>query len=140
MSKTLEILAGCLSKLQEAAGESKKFTDHFPSIICVGGQSAGKSSIIETIVGHSFLPRGQDIVTRCPLKIRSGNGLRNFPIKTFKTFSSRLHRIEDKKLAIVFAEEQKYDQKKEIFDNFEDVREEIEKRTFKRVGNTKNVR
>ena len=86
MSRSLEILAGCLSKLQDAAagGNSSSFTELFPSLICVGGQSAGKSSIIETIVGHSFLPRGQDIVTRCPLKIRSGIGSRltNFISKT----------------------------------------------------------
>ena len=66
MSEPLELLAYCLSKLQDASS----FTGLFPSIICVGSQSAGKSSIIETIVGHAFLPRGGDIVTRCPLHIR----------------------------------------------------------------------
>ena len=87
MSRSLEILAGCLSKLQDAAagGSSSSFTELFPSLICVGGQSAGKSSIIETIVGHSFLPRGQDIVTRCPLKIRSGNRPSHF-ISKLSTF------------------------------------------------------
>ena len=136
MSKSLEILAGCLSKLQDAAGESSTFTDLFPSIICVGGQSAGKSSIIETIVGHSFLPRGQDIVTRCPLKIRLGLATGR---EVSNKYVSRLHQTTEK-LRIVFAEEQRYGQKKETFDNFEDVREEIEKRTIKRVGESKNVR
>ena len=70
MSEPLEVLASCLSKLQDASSSST-FTVQFPSIICVGSQSAGKSSIIETIVGHAFLPRGGDIVTRCPLHIRS---------------------------------------------------------------------
>ena len=70
MSEPLGFLARCLSELQDAAGGNSSFTELFPSIICVGGQSAGKSSIIETVVGHSFLPRGQDMVTRCPLKIR----------------------------------------------------------------------
>lgn len=32
-------------------------------------KSAGKSSVLESIVGHSFLPSGTGIVTRCPLKI-----------------------------------------------------------------------
>ena len=139
MSESLEILAGCLSKLQDASGENSIFTDLFPSIICVGGQSAGKSSIIETIVGHSFLPRGQDIVTRCPLKIRSGYRLRKF---IYNTFISRLHQTaeENQKEVIVFAEEQKYAQEKKIFNNFEDVRKEIEERTRKRVGDSKNVR
>ena len=33
----------------------------------VGAQSAGKSSVLESIVGRDFLPRGSGIVTRCPL-------------------------------------------------------------------------
>jgi replication fork clamp-binding protein CrfC len=33
----------------------------------VGGQSSGKSSVLEGIVGRSFLPRGTGIVTRRPL-------------------------------------------------------------------------
>ena len=41
-----------------------------PLIAVVGSQSAGKSSVLENIVGHSFLPRGSGIVTRCPCEIR----------------------------------------------------------------------
>lgn len=33
----------------------------------VGSQSAGKSSVLENIVGRDFLPRGSGIVTRRPL-------------------------------------------------------------------------
>lgn len=29
-------------------------------------QSSGKSSVLEALVGRSFLPRGTGIVTRCP--------------------------------------------------------------------------
>ena len=36
-------------------------------IVSVGSQSSGKSSVIESIVGKDFLPRGNGIVTRCPL-------------------------------------------------------------------------
>ena len=35
-----------------------------PQIIVVGGQSSGKSSVLENIVGRSCLPRGSGIVTR----------------------------------------------------------------------------
>ncbi|SGZ28603.1 BQ5605_C027g10385 [Microbotryum silenes-dioicae] len=38
-----------------------------PQIVVVGSQSSGKSSVLETIVGKDFLPRGQGIVTRRPL-------------------------------------------------------------------------
>jgi hypothetical protein len=30
-------------------------------------QSCGKSSVLESLVGKSFLPRGTGIVTRCPI-------------------------------------------------------------------------
>jgi dynamin GTPase len=38
-----------------------------PQIAVVGGQSAGKSSVLESFVGQDFLPRGSGIVTRRPL-------------------------------------------------------------------------
>ena len=38
-----------------------------PQIAVVGGQSAGKSSVLESFVGKDFLPRGSGIVTRRPL-------------------------------------------------------------------------
>jgi GTPase SAR1 family protein len=41
-----------------------------PRIAVVGSQSAGKSSVLENIVGQSFLPRGNGLVTRCPCEIR----------------------------------------------------------------------
>ena len=41
-----------------------------PSIVVVGGQSSGKSSVLEAVVGHDFLPRGSGIVTRRPLLLQ----------------------------------------------------------------------
>ncbi|KAL0567189.1 Dynamin-related GTPase protein, partial [Marasmius crinis-equi] len=41
-----------------------------PQLVVVGSQSAGKSSVLETIVGKDFLPRGQGIVTRRPLVLQ----------------------------------------------------------------------
>ena len=32
-------------------------------------QSAGKSSVLESIVGHDFLPKGIGMCTRCPIAI-----------------------------------------------------------------------
>ena len=64
----LQILAKCLRTLQDVSGEF--YYKMFPKIVAVGGQSAGKSSIIESIVGQPFLPRGTDIVTRCPVHVR----------------------------------------------------------------------
>ncbi|GKY95117.1 dynein heavy chain [Mayamaea pseudoterrestris] len=44
-----------------------------PQIVVVGGQSSGKSSVLESIVGRSFLPRGTGIVTRRPLILQLFN-------------------------------------------------------------------
>ena len=41
-----------------------------PRIAVVGLQSAGKSSLLESIVGYDFLPRGEGTVTRRPLELR----------------------------------------------------------------------
>ena len=41
-----------------------------PRIAVLGEQSAGKSSLLESICGLNFLPRGSGIVTRRPLELR----------------------------------------------------------------------
>lgn len=41
-----------------------------PRIVVLGTQSAGKSSLLEQIVGLDFLPRGSGVVTRRPLELR----------------------------------------------------------------------
>ncbi|KAL4437095.1 hypothetical protein ABPG75_004234 [Micractinium tetrahymenae] len=48
-----------------------------PAIVVIGDQSTGKTSILEAISGVA-LPRGQGIVTRCPLRLdlRHGEQLR----------------------------------------------------------------
>jgi len=49
-------------------------TIDLPQIAVVGGQSAGKSSVLENFVGRDFLPRGSGIVTRRPLILQLING------------------------------------------------------------------
>lgn len=44
-------------------------TLNLPSIVVIGSQSSGKSSVLESIVGHEFLPKGQNMVTRRPLEL-----------------------------------------------------------------------
>ena len=41
-----------------------------PRIASLGTQSSGKSSVLESIVGLDFLPRGDGVVTRRPLELR----------------------------------------------------------------------
>lgn len=42
---------------------------NLPNIVVIGSQSSGKSSVLESIVGHEFLPKGQNMVTRRPLEL-----------------------------------------------------------------------
>lgn len=41
-----------------------------PKICTLGQQSSGKSSVLESVVGLDFLPRGSGVVTRRPLELR----------------------------------------------------------------------
>lgn len=70
----MEQLIPIASKLQDvlgALGQSNVLD--LPQIVVVGGQSSGKSSVLESLVGRSFLPRGTGIVTRRPLVLQLYN-------------------------------------------------------------------
>ena len=88
-----------------------------PSIVVVGLQSAGKSSLLENIVGMDFLPRGSGVVTRRPLELR----LVNSP--------------SEKKAYGVF---DKVDKEKRYY-NFEDIRSQIVKLTDDIAGVSKEI-
>jgi dynamin 1-like protein len=60
-------LISLVNKLQDTFNHIGGDTVDLPQIVVVGSQSSGKSSVLETIVGRDFLPRGQGIVTRRPL-------------------------------------------------------------------------
>ena len=69
VNKEMEQLISLVNSLQAAfavAGTGRAKID-LPQIAVVGGQSSGKSSVLEAVVGKSFLPRGSGIVTRRPL-------------------------------------------------------------------------
>ncbi|KAI3403181.2 MGM1 [Candida oxycetoniae] len=40
-----------------------------PSIVVIGSQSSGKSSVLESVVGQEFLPKGSNMVTRRPIEL-----------------------------------------------------------------------
>ncbi|GIY67037.1 dynamin [Caerostris darwini] len=72
-----------------------------PQIAVVGGQSAGKSSVLENFVGRDFLPRGSGIVTRRPLILQLINSPHEYGEflhikgKTFTDFDAIRKEIED---------------------------------------------
>lgn len=63
-------LIAAMNKLQDAFTVLGHSPLDLPAIAVVGGQSSGKSSVLENIVGRDFLPRGSGIVTRRPLVIK----------------------------------------------------------------------
>ncbi|XP_064457373.1 dynamin-like isoform X5 [Ornithodoros turicata] len=67
----MESLIPIVNRLQDAYTQlGASLTLDLPQIAVVGGQSAGKSSVLENFVGRDFLPRGSGIVTRRPLVLQ----------------------------------------------------------------------
>jgi len=87
---TMGALLGLVNRLQEVctllgdhagAGDRSLPTlwDALPSLVVIGGQSSGKSSVLESVVGRDFLPRGSGIVTRRPLVLQLTQGAPGSP-------------------------------------------------------------
>jgi dynamin 1-like protein len=88
----------------------------FPQLVVVGAQSTGKSSVLETIIGKDFLPRGTGIVTRRPIVLQ----LHNVP-KDNEEYAEFAHL------------------KGEKFTDWNRVRQEIEAETQKVAGQNKGI-
>ncbi|XP_042022416.1 phragmoplastin DRP1C-like isoform X1 [Salvia splendens] len=107
---TMESLIGLVNRIQRACtvlgdhgGEGMSLWEALPSVAVVGGQSSGKSSVLESVVGRDFLPRGSGIVTRRPLvlqlhKTEGGTEYAEFlhaPRKKFTDFAAVRKEIAD---------------------------------------------
>ncbi|CAF2029874.1 unnamed protein product [Rotaria magnacalcarata] len=67
----MELLIPMINQLQHIfTAANAKLTLTLPQIAVVGSQSAGKSSVLENIVGRDFLPRGGNMVTKRPLVLQ----------------------------------------------------------------------
>src|SRR5689334_22760186 len=55
--------------------DGKKITHNmkFPELVIVGGQSSGKSSVANNIIGMDIFPTGVGIVTRTPICVQMTN-------------------------------------------------------------------
>ena len=98
----MEQLIPIMNRLQDVftqAGVSNNID--LPQIAVVGGQSAGKSSVLENFVGRDFLPRGSGIVTRRPLILQLINDSTEYGEflhckgQKFMDFNSIMKEIED---------------------------------------------
>ncbi|KHN06312.1 Dynamin-related protein 5A [Glycine soja] len=120
----MENLIQLVNKIQQACtalgdhgeeGAMPTLWDALPSIAVVGGQSSGKSSVLESVVGKDFLPRGSGIVTRRPLVLQ-------------------LHKIDEGR---EYAEFMHLPRKK--FTDFAAVRQEIADETDRETGRNKGI-
>jgi len=102
-----------------------------PQIVVVGSQSSGKSSVLESIVGKSFLPRGTGIVTRAPLVIQ----MIKYTPETKKSMLMS-NNIENTKKTewVEFLHKPNH-----YFFDFDTISNEIESRTNILAGNNKGI-
>ncbi|KAL3982878.1 Dynamin central region family protein [Acanthocheilonema viteae] len=128
----MESLIPVINKLQEvfSAVGTREAEIQLPQIVVVGSQSAGKSSVLEGIVGRDFLPRGAGIITRRPLILH----LVNVPI------DDREARITDEGRTINATEWATFGHVQEVvFTDFNDVMQEIERETDRITGKNKGI-
>ncbi|KAG0550168.1 hypothetical protein BDA96_01G315900 [Sorghum bicolor] len=121
---TMENVIELVNRIQRACtvlgdhggGDVAALWEALPSVAVVGGQSSGKSSVLESIVGRDFLPRGSGIVTRRPLVLQ-------------------LHKTEDG----VQEYAEFLHMPKRRFTDFALVRKEIQDETDRLTGKTKQI-
>ncbi|XP_077353654.1 dynamin-1a isoform X10 [Festucalex cinctus] len=113
-NRSMEDLIPLVNRMQDAfSAIGQNANLDLPQIAVVGGQSAGKSSVLENFVGKDFLPRGSGIVTRRPLVLQ----LMNCPTE----YAEFLHC------------------KGKMFTDFDEVRQEIEAETDRMTGANKGI-
>ncbi|KAL3077572.1 hypothetical protein niasHS_012278 [Heterodera schachtii] len=125
----MESLIPIINKLQDVFATTgyKESEVQLPQIVVVGSQSAGKSSVLEGIVGRDFLPRGIGIVTRRPLVLH----LHFCPVADPLRVQKGAPTHEDWAL---FGH-----QPNEVYADFQQVREEIERETERVTGSNKGI-
>lgn len=123
----MEALIPVLNKLQEVFATVGYDEIQLPQIVVVGSQSSGKSSVLESLVGRSFLPRGVGIVTRCPLVLQ----MIHCPLDN-KSRSADNNTLNCEEFATFLHMDR-------IFTDFEEVRAEIEAEMDKRAGVNKGI-
>eukprot|EP01134_Creolimax_fragrantissima_P003188 CFRG3188T1 len=114
-NRGMEDLIPLVNQLQDAFSQlGQECPLDLPQIAVVGGQSAGKSSVLENFVGKDFLPRGSGIVTRRPLILQ-------LIYTRGREWGEFLHQPGRK------------------YQNFDEIRKEIEAETDRMTGANKGI-
>ncbi|XP_065355788.1 dynamin-1-like protein [Calliphora vicina] len=124
----MEALIPVINKLQDVFNTVGSDSIQLPQIVVLGSQSSGKSSVLESLVGRSFLPRGTGIVTRRPLILQ----LINCPLddRTNRSAENGTMNLE---------EWGKFLHTKKTFTDFNQIRTEIEEETDRIAGSNKGI-
>lgn len=125
----MESLIHTINKLQDVFAVIGEHKIDLPQIVVVGTQSSGKSSVLESLVGKSFLPRGTGIVTRAPLLLQMIRYNKNERDAMFE-----ITKNDKIKEWACFLHKPNH-----VFYNFDEVRAEIESRTNLLAGKNKGI-
>ncbi|KAK9692630.1 Dynamin central region [Popillia japonica] len=149
----MEALIPVINKLQDVFNTVGSDAIQLPQIVVLGSQSSGKSSVIESLVGKSFLPRGTGIVTRRPLILqlvycpqedrehRSAlDGFTQPFLGTLELDDWGVFLHTKNKIYKDFDEIRKeIEEKNKIYKDFDEIRKEIEEETDRKAGANKGI-
>ncbi|XP_052781537.1 dynamin-1-like protein isoform X2 [Mya arenaria] len=126
----MEGLIPVINKLQDVFNTVGSETIQLPQIVVIGSQSAGKSSVLESLVGRDFLPRGTGIVTRRPLILQL------IQITKDDTEARTLDNGE-----VIKAEEwgKFFHTKNKVYTDFDEIRDEVANETDRMGGTNKGI-
>jgi dynamin 1-like protein len=131
-------LIALVNKLQDTFNTIGGDAVDLPQIVVVGSQSSGKSSVLETIVGRDFLPRGSGIVTRRPLILQ----LIHTPARGDGSAMTGGYQLQQQDLPTPSPPQTEYAEFLHLnrrFTDFDEIRREIEAETFRVAGQNKGV-
>ncbi|XP_024294576.1 dynamin-1-like protein isoform X2 [Oncorhynchus tshawytscha] len=123
----METLIPIINRLQEVFLTVGAEIIQLPQIVVVGSQSSGKSSVLESLVGRDFLPRGSGIVTRRPLVLQ----LVNVPPLAERRLQENGIKADEWGTFL--------HSKNQIFTEFLEIRKEIEEETERSSGGNKGI-
>ncbi|XP_045526969.1 dynamin-1-like protein isoform X7 [Pieris brassicae] len=125
----MEALIPVINKLQDVFNTVGADAIQLPQIVVLGTQSSGKSSVIESLVGRSFLPRGPGIVTRRPLILQL----------VYSPKDSKEHRSAEEGTVNLEEWGKFLHTKEKIYTDFDQIRDEIDRETDRMAGNNKGI-
>ncbi|XP_076750868.1 dynamin related protein 1 isoform X4 [Xylocopa sonorina] len=125
----MEALIPVINKLQDVFNTVGADAIQLPQIVVLGTQSSGKSSVIESLVGRSFLPRGTGIVTRRPLILQL----------VYTPKDDREHRNAENGTLDLDEWGTFLHTKNRVFTDFNEIRKEIESETVRMAGSNKGI-